>query len=246
MRTEIREDRLLVISDLHLGNPFSNARQNVVDFLRYAADEGFAVCINGDGLEIAQTSLGKLARDVPEVFAQILLVARRKLNLYYVVGNHDIVLEHFIEGGGAFNVVPFLNLYSGDKRIRIEHGHLYDPFFVKHPDLYEFVTWFAGILLHIAPAFYRVWMAFERLKSKLRRRGEFPGIVGERPEFAAAAQELTMRGFDAVTFGHTHHPGRVDLGNGKEYINSGSWLMTPTYVEIINGKIELKVWNQAA
>ena len=61
MITEISTCRLLIVSDLHLGNPFSKATRPTVEFLRWAAQNNYDVCINGDGFEIAQVSFSKIA-----------------------------------------------------------------------------------------------------------------------------------------------------------------------------------------
>ena len=85
MITEIRDRKLLVISDLHLGNPFSKAKNPTVEFLHWASRHGYDVVINGDGFEIAQVSFTKIARDVPEVFHALKTFTSKGLNVYYVV-----------------------------------------------------------------------------------------------------------------------------------------------------------------
>lgn len=242
MKTNVREDQLFIISDLHLGNPFFKTKRSITEFLNYVKGTNYSLCINGDGLDIAQTTITKLARDAPEIIAQLMQIAYGGVRIYYVVGNHDLVFEHFIVAQGGFRVVPFLNVLSGDKRIRVEHGHLYDPFFVRHPDLYEFSTKFAGYLLNFHPGFYRLLLAWERMRSKLARYNISGGIIGEPPAFPKAVHELAQRGFDVVIFGHTHHRGTVNLGDGKTYINSGSWLSGAPYIQIDHGKAELKTW----
>lgn len=243
MITEIRDQKLVIISDLHLGNPFSKAKNPTVEFFHWAAREGYDVVINGDGFEIAQVSFSKIARDVPEVFHAIKSFTAKGRNLYYVIGNHDIVMENFLNDWGGFKMAPFLNVWSGDKRVRVEHGHLYDPFFVKHPDLYEILTALAGIPLKLSPGLYKLWIAFEKFKSRFHKKT--PGaIAGEDPAFLEAAEELSQRGFDAVVFGHTHHAGHVKLSNGGDYYNSGSWLMGTPYVRIENGQIEICKWER--
>jgi UDP-2,3-diacylglucosamine pyrophosphatase LpxH len=231
---------MVVISDLHLGNPFSTQSRRIYEFMRWAAREGFDVCINGDGLEIAQSSFAKMTTEVPEFLRALSDVKKLGREVYYVVGNHDIALEHFLDDWGMMKASPFLNLTSGVSRIRIEHGHLYDPFFVKHPHLYEFLTRLGGIPLRLFPKSYRLWIRFERWKSG--RRAKRTGITGEPRAFAIAAAEIARRGFDTVIFGHTHHAGQVDLENGAVYYNPGSWLLTPHYVEIREGKSTLKTW----
>ena len=241
MTINVTSDRLVVISDLHLGNPYCETKDLTLSFLRWASEEGYDICINGDGLEIAQVSFARLARDVPDALMMLRTLLRAGSRIYYVVGNHDIALENFLNDWGQFIVSPFLNLESGGKRVRIEHGHLYDPFFIRHPRLYEMSTEAGGLLLRLHPGFYQGWMRLERFQSLRRaRRGE--AIVGESPAFAEAAREISHRGFDAVVFGHTHHVGRVDLGGGATYVNPGSWLLGTHYVEIIQGEVRLREW----
>lgn len=241
MITTIKTQKMVVISDLHLGNPFSNIRKSVTHFVRWAVREGFDVCINGDGLEIAQSSFDRMTFDVPEFFRAISELRRKGREVYYVIGNHDIALEHFLEDWGVMKVSPFLNVDSGDKRIRIEHGHIYDPFFVKYPKTYETLTHVAGWFLKISPRLYRAWIQFEKWKSRIRARRT--GIVGEHPSFRWSANELSKRGFDAIIFGHTHHPGHVRFDDGAEYFNSGSWMLSTHYIEINEGKVSLKIFK---
>ncbi len=242
MLTNIQSDRLVVISDLHLGNPFSSSRAEIMDFLQWAADENYDVCINGDGLEMAQASLAHLVRDVPDFVQALKNLSRKGRRAFYVVGNHDMVLENFLDNWGSIHVVPFLNVRSGTHRIRIEHGHLYDPFFVNYPRLYEFLTWLGGFALKIHPKFYYLWIRFERFLSK--RRFKRTGILGEHPQFKEAALELARRGFDTVIFGHTHHHGESRLGTEWRYLNPGSWLLSSHYVEIHTGHAQLKQWSR--
>lgn len=235
MIIDVTTERMVVISDLHLGNPFSSAKKRLIEFLYWAAENKYDVCINGDGLEIAQVSFRKLAEDVPEVFRAVKAISRAGNRVFYIVGNHDIVLENFLEDWGPLILAPFLNVQCGSKRIRIEHGHLYDPFFVKRPDLYEFMTWLGGFALMVSPRVYKLWIKFEEIKSRIRRffRGshEVQTLPGEHPDFVIAAEEICARGFDAVIFGHTHHVGKIDLPQGH-YFNSGSWMIAPHFIEI--------------
>jgi UDP-2,3-diacylglucosamine pyrophosphatase LpxH len=241
MITSIQTQKMVVISDLHLGNPFSNIRKSVTQFVRWAAQEGYDICINGDGLEIAQASFDRITYEVPEFFRAISELRRKGKEVYYLIGNHDIALEHFLEDWAVMKVSPFLNVQSGQTRVRIEHGHIYDPFFVKYPKLYDALTHWAGYLLKVSPGLYKAWIKFEKIKSRIRARKT--GIVGEHPSFRWSANELCRRGFDAVIFGHTHHPGEVALDSGGKYFNSGSWMLGNDYIEILDGNVSLKRWT---
>jgi UDP-2,3-diacylglucosamine pyrophosphatase LpxH len=236
---EVAEERLVVISDLHLGNPASHAATTVPAFLDYVRAEGFALCINGDGFEMLQTRFSRLIREALPLMTQISRLRREGQRVYYIVGNHDIYVEHFLDEWLATRICPFVNLTSGGRRIRIEHGHLYDPVFARSPDFYEAITRLAGLALFVRPDIYQVWdSAAQRLDRYLRRsvQGTEDTITYHR-----AAAEVLRRGFDAVIYGHTHRAESVQLPQGL-YVNSGSWVRGGTYVEIQQGKVELKSW----
>ncbi len=247
MILDVTTQKMVVISDLHLGNPFSSTKKRLIEFLYWAAENKYDVCINGDGLEIAQVSFRRLAEDVPEVFRAVKAISRAGNRVFYVVGNHDIVLENFLEDWGPLILAPFLNVQCGSQRIRIEHGHLYDPFFVKHPDLYQFLTWLGGFALMLNPQVYKLWIKIEELKSRTRHffRGhsEVQTLVGEHPDFVIAAEEICARGFDSIIFGHTHHAGQLNLPQGT-YFNSGSWLVAPHFIEIIPEKVSINTYTK--
>ncbi|MCA9047291.1 MAG: metallophosphoesterase [Planctomycetaceae bacterium] len=249
MITNIREDRLLVVSDTHLGNPMFNARRQFVEFLRYACANDWNVCINGDGVDIVQTTIARLSRDLSECAGQLRAFTARGLRVYYTVGNHDISLEHFLDDWDIIKVVPFLNVKSGDKRIRIEHGHLYDESFVNYPRIYRFSEILGGILLRIHPKLYRALEMSKPVvegigsmfrKSGAERQDRTGSIPNEPPSFQPRAEEIATHGFDYVLFGHTHFEGEVRLNCGATYINTGSWLFEPHFAQIENGDVALR------
>ena len=239
MILDIEEPRLLVVSDLHLGNPSSSARRRLVEFLDYAEQENASVCINGDGFELLQTNLQTLAAETVAVINRLKRLLQSGQRVYYVVGNHDILLEHFLEDWLFTHISPFLNVTSGESRIRVEHGHLYDPFFASHPGLYELSTRAARYLLFASPDVYSLWSRAQAAVDRRRRRTESNG--GGVSAYHEAAATLLERGFDAVVFGHTHIAEELELDRGT-YLNCGNWLESSTYVDIADGKASLCRW----
>ena len=245
MRTVATEDRMFVVSDLHLGNPSSTARSRLVSFLSHALNERASVCINGDGFDLAQTRFPRLASDTPPVMAGLHRLLHADLRVYYIVGNHDILLEHFLSDFVFSQISPFLNVHSGDRRIRIEHGHIYDPWFSHAPTSYQRATRLAGYLLIAIPDIYRLW---DRVGSSVDhwnnrrhdREGSGDAVGGTR--YHRAANELLQRGFDTVIFGHTHSAETVGMPTGT-YINCGNWLRGNTYVDINQGVATLRSWQ---
>jgi UDP-2,3-diacylglucosamine pyrophosphatase LpxH len=252
MITDVHEERLLITSDTHIGSYFCDAGQRLVRFLEYACKNGYNVCFNGDGIDVLHTSLRKITRETATFLSDFRRTAGdNNITIYYTVGNHDIVLEHYMADWGQVHLVPFLNVKSGQKRFRVEHGHLYDPFFVRHPDLQDALTRLAYYACRIHPAWYHWYKRYYVMKYRLKYKLLGPGKAlpsslitsREGPAFMDAAEELARRGFDAVIFGHTHNPGVLPLEEtSASYFNTGSWFDQPYYVEINHGEIELKPW----
>jgi UDP-2,3-diacylglucosamine pyrophosphatase LpxH len=238
---DTRQERLVVVSDLHVGNPYSAASRNLGTFLEDASRRGYNVCINGDGFEILQARFASLAADSVGVLQSLRRVIDAGRSVFYVVGNHDIALENFLSAWSGIQITPFLNVISGAARIRIEHGHLYDPSFVKSPRFYEWMTRAAGPLLHFYPDVYRLWTAYEGFKHRLH--GALHG-GGSESVYHDAARMLLRRGFDVVVFGHTHNSEEVVFEAGQRYFNSGNWLRGGTFVEIDHGQVSLRRWGE--
>jgi UDP-2,3-diacylglucosamine pyrophosphatase LpxH len=247
MKTSVREERMIVVSDVHLGNRlFPAASGQLSNLIDHAGASGYNLCINGDGIDIMQMSLGRLTRELADCYRALQRFPDH-LKVYYVVGNHDIVIEHFLEDWGRVVAVPFLNLTSGDLRIRVDHGHMYDELFVRFPRLYTGATVLGRWLLSFSPMVYRRLEATgersvkirRRLLGSLRGRQQPDGIAtsGENLAFRERAEEISWRGFDVVTFGHTHHPGQTALRGGAVYYNTGSWLNSPYCLMVDHGRI---------
>jgi UDP-2,3-diacylglucosamine pyrophosphatase LpxH len=246
---------MLVVSDLHLGNPLYRPRRPFADFMRFAREREYAVCINGDGVDIVQSSITRLARDLGRCNHEFARFAKAGLPIYYTVGNHDIALEQFLDDWGVVRVAPFLNVLSADQRIRVEHGHIYDDMFVKYPRTYNMATLLGSMTLRVFRASPTAFRAFEGVNRALTALGEWhqksakrdddasrlaSEIPGERATFLRAALEIADRGFDAVIFGHTHRPGQVALPNGSTYYNTGLWHTDPYFAEVDHGRVTLR------
>jgi UDP-2,3-diacylglucosamine pyrophosphatase LpxH len=250
MNTTVTEDRLLVVSDIHLGNRLHRPRRSFLDFLQFAIKNDYSICINGDGVDIQQMALSQLTGDLAACTPLFLKFGATGHQIYHTVGNHDIVLEHFLNDIGRLTVVPFLNVHCGDKRIRIEHAHMYDGMFLKFPRTYSVFTFIGLLAIGVSPAFYdRVHnlnlaiigfaeFLLSGFKTKAQRNKDRPGevIEGERDCFRQGAEDVGARGFDTVIFGHTHLAGTVRLSSGARYYNTGGWFSKPYCVALSNGQ----------
>lgn len=242
MNIEVNEDRLIVVSDLHLGNPYSLATRNLPRFIDYCADGGYSLVINGDGVDILQGRMRRLAEQTLEVLDLLRRLEAKGKHTYYVVGNHDTALERALNTWLAQYLSPFLNVDSGGLRIRIEHGHVYDAFYAANPHVYEMLGMAAAPLLRIYPDTYKLWAATTRLRTRVAEWMTDSKLGLDAPEQVAAAM-IAERGFDIVIFGHTHRHERVELPHGAVYFNTGNWLRNSTFVQIADGKADLLEWD---
>jgi UDP-2,3-diacylglucosamine pyrophosphatase LpxH len=243
---KVREDHLWVISDLHLGNPAFLKTDYLKSFLRYLSENGTNLCINGDFVDLLQSSRPKFINDLRAALKSIKDVLYRGGNkIYYVLGNHDIHLEACLKKLGLFSVVPFLEVVSGDQRIHIEHGHIYDQRFRHFPRLYLHTASVLGKLLKVSPRFFQFyfkieWFLFELINKRLI--GNKVALI-DAPSNLAAALKLFSRGFDIVILGHTHRHGLHTMEGGKIFANAGAWTSDKIhYLEIQQGSISLKEW----
>ncbi|HUP86114.1 MAG TPA: UDP-2,3-diacylglucosamine diphosphatase [Acidimicrobiales bacterium] len=242
MIIDVTAERLLVVSDLHLGSPASTAERRLVGFLDHAAEIGASVCVNGDGFDFLQSSFSRLVASSLPVLSKLRKVQAAGGEVHYVVGNHDIALEHFLSNIVLFHLAPFLNVRSGDRRIRVEHGHLYDPFYSRYPRLYGYAGRAFGMTMFVHKDFYKVWSTLTE-KVDRRRRERADGVAVEFSPQHAAAEMLLQRGFDVVVFGHTHNAELVELPSGT-YVNSGTWMHGGTYADIDRGEVTLRTWAE--
>lgn len=242
MQIDIAVDRLVVISDLHLGNPYSLATEKLRGFTEHLLQGRFSLCINGDGLDILQSRFPILAAQTLEVVAMFRQLTDAGLGIYYVVGNHDVALETVLSSWLSEYLSPFLNVRSGTARIRIEHGHIYDPLYIASPRIYGAAGALAAPFLRIYPDVYKVWSGISRLRMRGQQYQRSRSDDWTPPE-VEAARMIAERGFDVVVLGHTHRPERVELADGAVYLNSGNWLRNSTFVEIIDGAARLQQWD---
>lgn len=229
---------MVVVSDLHLGSPASRALPAFSQFLEAVAASGRALCLNGDGFDLLQSSSTSLATSGFPILRDLQELAHTGLPVYYVLGNHDLALEHVLFDL-PFAVSPFLNVRSGGALIRIEHGHVYEPFFARHPHLYELGGQIGRLALLARADAYELWARLQQRVDDRRR-----GASSPYPHHAAA-MDLFRRGFDAAVFGHTHQPELVELDGGT-FVNGGDWMKRRTYVTIDAGQLGLHEWEPGA
>lgn len=166
-------------------------------------------------------------------------------NIYYVRGNHDLQSETYLAKSGVCSAIPFLDVVSGDRRIHIEHGHLYDRRYQRFPGLHRQIARTLGKLLKITPQFFHLFFHLEWWLYGLNKRAQGPeNPLFDVPRNLRAALDFFAKGFDIVILAHSHRHGLHLLENGKIFANAGAWTSRHIhYLEIKGGAISLREWR---
>ena len=243
----VKEDHLCVISDLHLGNPAFMRTDYLRSFLKYLSRNGVSLCINGDFIDLLQSSAPKLVRDLQAAIKSLKYYLSHCGNkIYFVRGNHDIHLEAYLAELGIFSVIPCLEVISGNRRIHIEHGHIYDRRFSHFPRLYLHLTWVLGKLLKLSPKFFQLYFKIEWYLQELinKKIKGCKNALLDAPGNLSAALKFFTRGFDIVILGHTHRHGLHFMEGDKILANAGAWTSEKIhYLEVQQGLIRLNEWS---
>jgi UDP-2,3-diacylglucosamine pyrophosphatase LpxH len=117
------ESKCIVVSDVHLGVEYSN-KEKFVDFIDNIENDVERIVLLGDIFDFwRRDPVGVLLENIDIV--DKLLSLEPKINVVFVVGNHDFHLIRFTQSyfGVTFNLNYDLSLEYGDTRYRFIHGH---------------------------------------------------------------------------------------------------------------------------
>lgn len=121
-------DRILIVSDLHLGNGGrrDDFRRNAPLFFAalrdYYLPQGYLLVLNGDIEELQRFPLPEVRRAWTRTFA-LFEEFRRGPGLYKIFGNHDYALSLRGDPFPAEELLEGLCLSWGDQRLFVFHGH---------------------------------------------------------------------------------------------------------------------------
>lgn len=234
----------LFISDLHLGNPNSQAKKVLDLFKMYEFENLFIV---GDFIDMTYMKRNRFSwsEDFSTVIQKVLRYSRKGVNVTYIVGNHDFYVRSLIEDGnieiGDILVCDeYIYTAVSGERIYITHGDCFDGFVRMHPFLYwlgdtayELSIKINGVYNFFRSKFgYSYWSLSAYLKNGVKNvikfLSEYKRMSGEK---------VIEKGCDSIMIGHTHAPEMI-LGT---YYNTGDFCESCSYiVEKEDGVMDLR------
>jgi UDP-2,3-diacylglucosamine pyrophosphatase LpxH len=221
------------MSDLHLGT--SECRSG--DVLKFLKENTFSkLYLVGDIIDIeAMRYRRNWTQSHNDVVQKILRLARKGVQVIYVIGNHDIFLSKLLSDREIFlGNLTILNddihITSTGSRCLIMHGHQLDG-------SYEIMKW----LYRLGDRAYEIAIKLNRI---INITGRFIGLphmpiskwlkmkVKNAVSYLGAMEEgisryAALRGVNSVICGHLHHPQSRNIGD-IQYINCGDFVESST------------------
>lgn len=245
--------RSVFISDVHLGSQFANTKA-LIEFLTWLKEERpDRIYIVGDFIDGWKLKRNWLwTDDSNRIIRKLLGFVKRGTEVYYLAGNHDEFLRHFIEDfheldfGGIHIREDFVHECVDGRRLLVVHGDSFDAtirYAMKYArwicylgdvgyDLMirvnSVVNWFRK---HLGMSY---WSLSKAIKHKVKQATSYIG--GFETILADYAEEKKCEG---VVCGHIHHPAIKKIQN-IDYYNCGDWVETcSAIIEYRDGRIEL-------
>lgn len=234
----------LFISDIHLGNPNSQADKLLEVFKKYDFNNLFIV---GDFIDMTYMKRKNFfwRKNDFKVIQRVLKLSRKKVNVIYVVGNHDNYVRYLLDDGNIdFGGINICNEYIyktlNDKRLFITHGDEFDGFIRIHPIIY----WLGDNAYELTIKINKIYNWFRKLfgldywsLATYLKRSVKKGVSFLAQYEKLSEMKLIEKDCDAILMGHTHTPMIKD----DKFYNTGDFVESCTYIiENLNGNLELK------
>lgn len=232
--------RTIIISDIHLGKPNSQA-ERLLEFLKKYTTE--TLIIDGDFIDFRQLNLlGKRTEKETNVVNHIIKQVNKGMKLIYIKGNHDAFIRklHHLHFPNMSIVSDHILTTKNGKTYYLTHGEWFD--FINHhiirfgklANLFYTILYLTEKLFnkHMGKKGYIPFA--ERLKIRFKKH-LFPQKTLQRKALRLAEKMLC----DGIIIGHYHLPDHVKQ-NEKEYFNTGDRMTRCTAVmENDKGELEL-------
>jgi len=239
--------RICVVSDMHYPYQMLDERDKenaelVLSFLTEARGNYDMLVLNGDIFDLWFDWKYTIIKQYFPLLHRLAAIQDEGCKLVMISGNHDFWFNDFFQ---KYLPIPIYdesyNLIADGKKILFTHGDLHPEYDVRYK-LFRRLIRFGGIKKIFSwfhPDFSLAMAARLTRSSRMKNFMQPKKTVGLKKY---AKYIITKEKYDYVCMGHSHQPEIQEIGNGK-YINTGDWTRHHTYVEIIDGKVEIRQYK---
>jgi UDP-2,3-diacylglucosamine hydrolase len=242
--------RICVISDVHFKYTQDSTadQQNeklILSFLREAAGKYDLMVLNGDIFDLWFDWKYTIIKQYFPLLHALANIRDNGCRIVYVSGNHDFWFNDFMHNYLQIEIHPAHFDFNADsKRILVTHGDLYTVNDLRYRIFRQLirVSWLKKVFTLVHPD---LSLSLGKMLSRSSRARKLSSVLkikqGTGLENYARVQ-FEKGKYDIVIMGHSHKPLVKNYANGV-YANSGDWIINHTYIEIIEGKLELIKYN---
>jgi UDP-2,3-diacylglucosamine pyrophosphatase LpxH len=230
-----REVEILVLSDIHLGTRGCHAKE-LSKYLKTIKPE--ILILNGDIIDFWQFSKRYWPNTHMKIVKQIIGMASKGTQTYYITGNHDETLRKFTGIKiGPLEIVNKLVLELDGQKIWFFHGDVFDV-------IMQYSKWLAKagamgydglILLNNLVNKISRFFGYGKVSLSKKIKDNIKTSVKYISNFEETAARLALKkGYNAIVCGHIHSPEirNIQIGDSKVlYLNSGDWIENLTALE---------------
>lgn len=235
-----RKNKVVVISDVHLGSLGSNAGA-LNHYLKFLDTE--ILIINGDFIDGWNFKKKYFPSFHFEVIRRVIKLIDKGTLVYYIAGNHDEFIRKYIGLSlGNFSIHNQLELNLNGRRHWFFHGDIFDASIqgrMKYlaklgGKAYDILIWSNRVVNNFLEFIGKDRMSFsKKVKDSVKIAVKWVN------DFEAVAADLAIeKGYDTVVCGHIHTPQNKVVQTDKgsvQYLNSGDWVENNSSLEY-NGK----------
>lgn len=224
--------KTLLMSDVHIGFKFSRAK----DAVNVLENEKFdRLILVGDIFDIENMMKRPYWDEHHTSFLKKVLKLAKKMDVIYVIGNHDYplyYLQEYTDKLAKIHLCRKFEYESGGKKITCVHGDQFDS--VSH-SLQSIGDFFYNLLLHLNTFVAKIqklfgikyWSLSKWCKDKVKNTINAAFSIDDKLRH--------LNNSDVVVYGHTHMPYVTD-----ELVNTGTFVEIATYVIEKDGVFTLK------
>jgi len=228
------KDKVLFISDVHLGSKGSNPKEL---FKLLNSEQPTTIFLVGDIID------GWLLKkrfhwdeDCTNIIRKLLAYSNKGTDIIYITGNHDDFLRDYTPS--EFGNIKIVNEWE------------WNGYLITHGDLYDGIVQLKWLGV-IGSYGYEIALSIDRTLKKFGYKKSFSKMLKDRVKSAVKfitdfekqlAYQSHSRGLTGVICGHIHKPDDkiIDIKGTKiHYLNCGDWIENNSYIEYKKSKFKL-------
>jgi len=245
--------KLYFASDFHLGVPdYASSRvreDKIVRWLDMIKADAAEVFLMGDIFDFWFEYTTVVPKGYMRLFGKLAELSDSGVKLYLFKGNHDMwMFDYFKKELNATVVSNELEIERNGKQFYLHHGDGLGPGDGKYKLLKKFFRskvcqWlFERIHPNLGVGVANRWSQHSRIvqgHNLVRKDIEQEWLV------AFSREQLRIKYYDYLIFGHRHLPLDIQLDDNSRYINLGEWVNYFSYAVFDGQKLELKYFEKS-